>query len=109
MHPLLGNYLYCFGADASLNSVAQAFNLTTERWETSTSPPFGQRLYGSAVTNDAIYLITWMGNGPYTYGPEVQKFTPSGGGPTGTWTLMAPYPLRLVAPAVAWDGGCEFR
>jgi len=100
---VLGNYFYCFGSTLT-NPVAQAFNLTTEQWEESTIPPLGWNSFSSAVTGDAIYLIGWYNPGNQQ-GPEVQKFTPTGGGPTGTWTQMAPYPLSVCVLATAWDGG----
>jgi hypothetical protein len=100
---VLGNYFYNFGCTTT-SPVAQAFNLTTEHWETSTQPPFGWRRYGNAATDNAIYLIGWDAF-PTQFGANVQKFTPSGGGPTGTWTQMASYPLPICALAAAWDGG----
>jgi len=98
---VLGNYFYCFGGADSC--WGQAFNLTTELWEESTAPPLGGSAYGSAATNDAIYLIGWYS--PGGFGGEMQKFTPIGGGPNGTWTQMAPYPIRNYGMAAAWDGG----
>ena len=100
---VLGNYFYNFGCNLTPSQVAQTFNLTTEQWTASTPPPFGQAHYGCVATNGAIYLIGWFGF-PSQVGADVQRFTPSGGGPTGTWTQMAPYPLPIHMSAVAWDG-----
>lgn len=79
-----------------------AFDLTTHTWSYSTSPPFGNYNLHGVATNDAIYLI---GRYDGFYGVEFQKFTPTGGGPTGTWELMADYPFFACGPAAAWDGG----
>jgi len=95
---VLGNYFYCFGGNPS--NPAQALNLTTERWEESTPAPLGWMCFAAVATNDAIYLIC-----RYPYSNEVQKFTPIGGGPTGEWREVAPYPLAECGIAAAWDGG----
>jgi hypothetical protein len=100
---VLGNYFYCFGCNLT-TPVAQAFNLTTEQWAASTQPSLGWGQYGSAVTDSAIYLVSWFAF-PQQIGSEVQKFVPFQGGPTGTWTLLASYPLAIAYQAVAWDGG----
>ncbi|HEX7344447.1 MAG TPA: kelch repeat-containing protein [bacterium] len=97
---VLGNYFYCFGTDLSAPH-AQAFNLMTEQWYESTLPPYGWTYCGSATTDSAIYLIGHAGPS----GPEVQKFTPISGGPTGIWTQMAAYPFPAWGIAAAWDGG----
>jgi hypothetical protein len=103
---VLGNYFYCFGTTwPEDNASAQAFNLTTEQWEESTLPPVGTGNYAGVATNDAIYLIGGTTTFPPQYHGDVQKFTPTGGGPTGTWTAMADYPYDAYGMAVAWDGG----
>lgn len=111
MHPfvaagsgVLGNYLFCFGAQFFEVPCAQAFNLTTEQWEESTIAPRGLDSYGSATTDEAIYLFGWYDGGT-NLGANVQKFTPTGGGPAGVWTQMAPYPIATCDLAAAWDGG----
>jgi hypothetical protein len=100
---VLGNYLYCYGAQYGFLPSALAFNLTTEQWEESTIAPFGVDSYGSATTDEAIYLIGWYDG--IGLGSNVQKFTPIPGGPTGVWTQMTPYPVATCDPAAAWDGG----
>jgi hypothetical protein len=103
---VIGDRFYCFGADIQgTTQRAQAFNILTEQWQVSTPPPYGICRYGCASTDSAIYLITSGTNPPYSIGTYVQKFTPTGGGPTGTWRLMQPYPVTLWAIAAAWDGG----
>ncbi|HEX7342985.1 MAG TPA: kelch repeat-containing protein [bacterium] len=99
---VLGNYFYCFGGVDSC--WAQAFNLTTERWEESTPPPMGLYRFVGVATDNAIYLI---GGSDYSSLPinQLQKFVPMGGGSTGTWTQMAPYPFSAWGMAAAWDGG----
>lgn len=100
---VLGNYFCCFGSDNGF--WAQAMNLTTQTWANSTTPPYSQDNYAGVATDDAIYLIgRWV---PFTqqYGNQVQKFTPSGTGPTGSWTQMAPYPISACGIAAAWDEG----
>ncbi len=97
---VLGNYFYCFGEQYS--SIGQAYNLTTQLWEASTAPPLGNCNWHGVATNDAIYIVGRYLSGYY---PEVQKFTPIGGGPTGTWTTVANYPQSLCGIAAAWDGG----
>jgi hypothetical protein len=100
---VLGNYFYSFGTMSG--PFAQAFNLTTEQWEASTTPPRGWNRYGSACTDNAIYLFGWCTTWP-TLGDHVQKFTPSGSGPSGVWTdTLARYPVTVSGMAVAWDGG----
>jgi len=98
---IIGNYMYQFGSEAA--NCAQAYNLTTNAWEVSTPATQGWDNWGSATTNNATYLI-----GGYTGSVafnNVQKFVPSGGGPSGTWTQMAIYPETLLGIAAAWDGG----
>lgn len=97
---VLGNYFYCFGGDAT--NPAQAYNLTTHQWEASTPPPRGFLGFSSVATDDAIYLICRFDT---SAGSEVQKFEPIAGGPTGTWTQMAPYPATTFQVAAAWDQG----
>jgi hypothetical protein len=99
---VLGNYLYCFGSGTA--NVGQAFNLTTELWEESTPPPLPlDNWCGVAVPpEDAIYLI---GRFDAAYFADIQKFNPTAGGPTGTWTTVAPYPHAGCGIAAAWDGG----
>ena len=98
---VLGNYFYCFGGDAT--NPAQAYNLNTAQWEQSTPPPQGYLGFAGVATNNAIYLICRYDNS--APGGEVQKFEPIAGGPTGTWTQMAPYPTATFQVAAAWDGG----
>ena len=100
----LGNYFYCFGDE--LENLAQAFNLTAEQWEASTPAPLGWRNWTGVATDDAVYLIC-RNYGTYgnLYGNEVQKFTPTAGGPTGVWTQVANYPIETCGVAAAWDGG----
>jgi hypothetical protein len=103
---VLGNYMYCFGTTWPQDSgSAQAFNLTTEQWEESTRPPVGKGNFSSVTTDDAIYLIGSRTYVPVQYLADVQRFTPTGGGPTGTWTALHDYPLAIPGMAVAWDGG----
>jgi len=99
---ILGNYMYVFGS-GSLTNIGIAFNLTTETWVASTPPPLGVDNWTGVATNTDLYII-----GRYTgsaYGNEIQKFTPTGGGPTGTWTQMAVMPVAVCGRAAAWDGG----
>jgi len=97
---VIGNYFYCFGSQYTIP--AQAYNLTTQQWEASTPPPLGNCNWCGVETNDALYLV---GRFDGLYHNEIQKFTPTGGGPTGTWTQVANYPLALCGIAAAWDGG----
>ncbi len=99
---VLGNYMYIFGS--RYYNLGLAFNLSTEQWEQSTPPPLFYHNWCGVATNDAIY--TFCGSDS-TLGRhnEVLRFTPTGGGPTGTWSLMAPYPVILTGVAAAWDGG----
>ncbi len=99
---VLGNYFYCFGT-SGITCPANAYNLITEQWEPSTPPPTGVGNWNGVTTNDALYLIGWYGDGGY--GNQIQKFVPTGGSPTGTWTSMANYPMARCGIAAAWDGG----
>jgi hypothetical protein len=96
----IGNYFYLFGEQN--NPYANAYNITTGNWEPSTSPPLGNCNWCGVPTNDALYIV---GRYSGSYGSECQKFVPSGGGPTGTWSLVAPYPVAGCGIAAAWDGG----
>jgi len=98
----LGDYVYVFGS--SDTNQAQAFNIVSETWEESTLSPYGNCNWCGVSTNEHVYLIGRYEN--YVgYGYEFQRFTPSGGGPTGNWTLMADYPDSLCGAAADWDGG----
>jgi hypothetical protein len=97
----LGNYVYCFGGISG--NVGQAYNITTQSWEMSTPPLLGERGWRGVTVNDNIYIVGRFFP-PDGSGGEVQKFTPTGGGPTGTWELVAPYPLPLYSIAADWDG-----
>jgi len=95
----IGNYVYLFG-NYEVSNFGQAFNLTTESWENTTLPPIDGYNWVGVVANGSMYVY------PKAYGvTSVQKFTPTGGGPTGTWAQVAPYPLQVGTQAVAWDGG----
>ena len=97
---VLGDYFYTFGSQTA--PLAMAFNLTTQQWSMSTSPLSGNCNWHGVATNDAIYIVGWYAG---SYGNQVQRFTPTGGGPTGTWAYMANYPASLCGIAAAWDGG----
>jgi hypothetical protein len=97
---LLGNYLYCFGSEGLNN--AQAFNISTEQWQASTPAPYGNDNWPAVATSNAIYLIGRSGF--IEISDQVQRFTPTGGGPTGTWTQMTPYPHQAYGICAAWDG-----
>jgi len=101
---ILGNYLYCFGAQFFEVPCALAFNLITEQWEEFTIAPRGMDSYGSATTDEAIYLFGWY-DGTSNLGSDVQRFIPTGEGPAGVWTQMAHYPIATCDIAAAWDGG----
>ncbi|KPL07279.1 hypothetical protein AMJ86_04880 [bacterium SM23_57] len=96
----IGNYVYCFGGHNS--NVGQVYNIATQQWEPSTPPLLGECNWCGVTVNESIYII---GRYDGSYGNEVQKFTPTGGGPTGTWEFMAPYPQSLCAITADWDGG----
>jgi len=92
----IGNYIYIFGAAAS----SMAYNLTTEQWEATVPPTITGNNWTGCAANGEFYLF------PKSSGySDVQKFTPSGGGPSGSWTLEGFYPQTNFAFAVAWDGG----
>lgn len=97
---VIGNWYYMFG-DQSV-CTAQAFNLTTGVWAASTPYTGGYCNIPGVATNDAFYTF---GSYTTTYGNQVRKFVPTGGGPTGTWTEMAPYYMALCGSAAAWDRG----
>jgi len=97
---VLGNYFYLFGEQN--NPFANAYNITTDTWEPSTPPPLGNCNWCGVATDDAFYIV---GRYDGAYHEEVQKFVPTGGGPTGTWSQVADYPLAMCGIAAAWDGG----
>lgn len=97
----IDNYIYIFGGMGGAgSSTAMAFNIVTEQWEASTIPFVTGYNWNGVVANGELYVF------PKSFGGgEVQKFTPLGGGPTGTWSLAAIYPVNTNAFAVGWDGG----
>ncbi len=95
---IIGDYLYIFGGLGSSN-IARAFNLVTQTWEIPTPPPVNGSNWCGVVANDMLYVF------PKLQSADVQRFTPTGGGPTGTWELVAFYPVQNFAMAAAWDGG----
>ncbi|MCX6641629.1 MAG: hypothetical protein NTW14_14285 [bacterium] len=95
----LGNYVYLFGNYLAAN-FAQAFDITTGAWMASTPPTYTGENWVGVAANGSIYVFPT----PF-YSTHVQKFTPIAGGPTGTWTDVAPYPEEIGSQAVAWDGG----
>ena len=97
---VIGNYFYTWGSQNAPTS--QAFNLTTGQWSAGTPPTFGYCNVDGVVANGSFYQVcTYSGS----YGNQVQKFTPTGGGPTGTWEQMAVYPHSACGVAVGYDGG----
>jgi hypothetical protein len=98
---VLGNFLYCIGSENMDSS--QAFNIMTEQWVPSTKPPWGIDNWPAVATNSAIYLIG--GTEILEIGDQVQRFTPTGSGPTGTWAIMAHYPHVAFGVCGVWDGG----
>jgi len=97
---VLGDYFYVFGEQN--NPYANAYNLTTNTWVPSTPPPLGNCNWCGVPTDNALYIVGRYASG---YFSEVQKFVPTAGGPTGTWTTVAPYPVAGCGIAAAWDGG----
>ena len=97
---VLGNYMYCFGEQNS--NLARALNLTTELWEIPTLPLYGNCNWCGVTTDQHFYIV---GRYSGAYGSEFQRFTPTAGGPTGTWALMASYPHAVCGAAADWDGG----
>jgi len=95
----IGDYWYVFGEQTV--ATAQAFNLQTLQWEASTPPPVGYCNWPGVVADGSLYLVAGYAGSYYN---NLQKFTPTGGGPTGTWEQMAPYPLSTCGVAAAWDG-----
>jgi hypothetical protein len=96
----IGNYWYCFGDQTVATS--HAFNLTTHQWELSTPPLIGTCNWTGLAINGQFYIIGRYNPG---YGNEIQRFTPTAGGPTGTWEYLAPYPIAACGVGAAWDGG----
>ncbi|TKJ41571.1 hypothetical protein CEE37_03120 [candidate division LCP-89 bacterium B3_LCP] len=97
----VGDYWYCFG-DQYVGT-AHAFNLTTNTWAASTPPPAGATCnWPGITTDDALYIIG--GYNPSYYNTFL-RFTPTGGGPTGTWSQLAVYPQTACGIAGGWDGG----
>ena len=97
----IGDHFYIFGAmDFSLG---QAYNWTTEHWQTIPEPPLGNCNWCGVAADEDIYLIGRYA--AYTFGSEVQKYTPIGEGPEGTWSNVADYPLAASGIAADWDGG----
>jgi hypothetical protein len=96
---IIGEYCYFFGEQNS--NLGQAYHIPSGTWSTATAPLMGNCNWCGVVANDQLYIIGRYDGG---YGTEVQRFTPTAGGPTGTWDLMAPYPLSYCGVGAAWDG-----
>ena len=97
---IIGDYLYIFGGMGGAgSSTAMALNIATETWAASTLPTITGFNWNAVVADDELYLF------PKLSAAEVQKFVPTGGGPTGSWSLYAIYPEVNYAFAIAWDGG----
>lgn len=99
---IIGEYYYLFGMMG--NPLAQVYNWETEHWQlSSTQPPYGDCNWAGVSTGESIYLIGRYCD--FSFGNEVQKFTPIGSGPSGIWTTVAEYPISCAGIAAAWDGG----
>jgi hypothetical protein len=97
----IGHYVYHFGSEGS--NLAQAYNLDTDTWQQSTPCPAGYDNWDGTVANDELYVVSRYDG---AFHQDFYKFTPTGGGPTGTWTSLAPFPfLMSYAVCIAWDGG----
>ena len=97
---VIGNYAYVFCGQAN-NSMAAAYNISTNTWSASTPPNSPAYNSGFIVANDELYKIS--GTGAVTI---MEKFSPNGTG-TGTWTALASGPTDVMNAqnAAAWDGG----
>ncbi len=95
----IGDYIYVFGGLPARNT-AMAFHIPTEQWFNAPEPPQAGENWNAVVAAGELYLMPpGRGQG------QIQKFTPVGGGPSGTWTQFAVYPQPTWAFAAAWDGG----
>ncbi len=95
----IGDYVYIMGSYTTSN-FAHAFCLSTETWVNTTQPPIDGYNWVGTVADGSMYVF------PRVFGGStVQKFTPTGGGPTGVWTTVADYPQAVGVQTVAWDGG----
>ncbi len=98
---VIGRYFYVFGSLTA--NIGLAYNINTGHWEQSTPPALGNCNWTGVAAHNTIFLIGRYGN--YSYGREIQKFTPLRGGPQGTWERVADYPFAVCGVAAAWDGG----
>jgi len=98
---IIGHYVYHFGSE--LTNLAQAYDLNTNTWVASTPCPAGYDNWDAAVVNNADMYVVGRYDGAYHN--DFYKFTPTAGGPTGVWTVMASYPQTLTGVCVVWDGG----
>ena len=99
---VLGDYFYVFGS--RYYNLGLAFNLSSEQWEQGAPPPLFYHNWCAVATREAIYTFCGSDSMLARHN-EVLRFTPTGGGPAGTWSLMEPYPQILTGVAAAWDGG----
>ncbi len=97
---VIGDYAYVFCGQAN-NSMAAAYNISTNTWSASTPPNSPAYNSGFVVANDELYKIS--GTGAVTI---MEKFSPNGTG-TGIWTTLASGPTDVMNAqnAAAWDGG----
>jgi hypothetical protein len=97
---VIGSYAYVFGGQAN-NSMASAYNISTNTWSASTVPTDPGYNCGYVVAGGELYKISGS-NAVST----LEKFTPDGTG-TGTWTVLAGGPTDVMNAqnAAAWDGG----
>lgn len=101
---VIGNYVYFFGSGTG-TSTGIAYHIPTNTWVNSTPPPLPHRNYCGVVANGSFYLFGRYDQVQLLAFGDLQKFTPSGGGPTGTWTNLTSYPLSACGFAGDWDGG----
>ena len=95
----IGRYVYHFGAEG--NNIAQAYDLDTDTWVASTPCPLGYDNWFGVAANGEIYV-----GGRYdgAYHEDFWKFTPTAGGPTGTWTQLDSLPQAGCGIAAARSG-----
>jgi hypothetical protein len=97
---VIGNYAYVFCGQAN-NSMAAAYNISTNTWSASTVPTDPGYNCGFVVANGELYKIS--GTAAIS---TMEKFTPDGTG-IGTWTVLTGGPTDVMNAqnAAAWDGG----
>ncbi len=101
---VIGDYVYFFGSGTG-NATGIAYHIPTNTWVNSVAPPLVHRNYCGVVANGCFYLFGRYDQVNLVAYGDLQRFTPTGGGPLGVWDTLACYPVQACGFTGDWDGG----